>query len=84
MESIRQQLTPAHKLEYDLDDELPNEFTQNNEIIYGSFRHLFPLGDLSNLIGKGSVPEAVTKRLMTFLDPRFARDAGFRTLSFHS
>lgn len=64
LRSIQEQLTPEDQLQYELDDELPNEFGDNSEIIYGSFRHRFPLGELSNLIGDGSVPEAVTKRLL--------------------
>ena len=64
--SIQRTLTPEDQLEFELDDELPNEFGDNSTIIYGSFRHRLPLGELSNLIGDGSVPEAVTRRLLRF------------------
>ena len=75
LRSIQEQLTPEDQLQYELDDELPNEFGDNSEIIYGSFRHRFPLGELSNLIGDGSVPEAVTKRL---LRSKFANPASIQ------
>ena len=82
MRSIQKQLTPGHELSCDLHDELPNEFTGNADIIYGSFRHLLPLGESSKLIGGGSVPGAVTRRLMRFYDPLFAKDAAFRNILF--
>ena len=66
LRSIQKTLTAEDQLEYELDDELPDEFGDNSTIIYGSFRHRFPLGELSNLIGDGSVPEAVTRRLLRF------------------
>ena len=67
MRSIREQLSPEDEIQYELEDELGNEFGNNSEIIYGAFRHRFPLGEKSgNLIGDGSVPEAVTKRLLRF------------------
>ena len=65
-----------------LENDLPNEFFNNDTIIYSSFRHLLPLGHKSNIIGTGSVPEVVSRRLMRFNDPRFARDENFRNYLF--
>ena len=86
LRSVRKVVTPADEESQQealtLDEDLQNEFTNNDGIIYGSFRHLLPLGNKSKLIGVGSVPEVVSRRLMRFNDPRFAQDAPFRNFLF--
>ena len=65
----------------DLDDELPNEFICNDDILYGSFRPLLPLAHITGVMGKGgSVPRGMTRRLMRFYDQRFAQSKNFKNL----
>jgi hypothetical protein len=80
--STREQPIPTREEIYDMDDKLGNEFTHNDKIIYKSFGTLLPLGAESNLIPEGSVSVGVTRRLMRFADPRFARNARFRNFLF--
>ena len=81
-ESVKEEEQEVQQARMKLANYLGNEFVNNKDIIYGSFKHLFPLGDKTTLIGTGSVPEVVTRRLMRFYDPRFARSGDFRNFMF--
>ena len=61
--------------------ELLNEFTNNDELLYGAFPWLFLFG--KGLCGSGPVPRTHTKYLLQHFNKRFARDHNFIFLLFN-
>lgn len=81
-EKIHETKLPKIHEKITLQHELLNEFEFNKEIIYGAFKDLLPLGEKTTLIPHGTVSPNVTRRLMRFFDPRFARSRDFRNFLF--
>jgi len=55
-----------------------NEYTGNDTLLAGAFPALFPLGLTADMLGgAGPLRPDVVRRLLTFYDPRFARDKQF-------
>ena len=78
---MRKKLPKIHE-NITLRDELLSEFEFNQQIIYGAFKDLLPLGEKTTLIPHGTVSPKVTRRLMRFFDPRFAQNRDFRNFLF--
>ena len=76
-----QQSDPIIPIAVERQGELLNEYTHNDELLYGAFPWLFLFG--KGLCGNGPVPRSHTKYLLQHFNKRFSQDHNFIFLLFN-